>query len=250
MTIQGLTLVGEGFSPWTEKARWALDHHGLAYRYDEYTPLVSELWLRIRANRPSGIISVPFLLNENGRSLGDSFAIAREADTLGSAPALVPADLLDEITAWNERSERLMRAGRARILEKTEESREIQIESLPAHLPRGLRSLLAPTVRVGTAYLRKKYAVRSVSDDEIEAELAAIREAIANAPKRPLLGRFTLADIAIATALQAVRPHRTEPVGLLPAQRQAWERPELASRWEDVLAWRDEMVDRRPARPI
>ncbi|MBX3225214.1 MAG: glutathione S-transferase [Labilithrix sp.] len=247
MTNPDLILVGEGFSPWTEKARWALDHHRLRYRYEEYTPLVSEPWLRIRANRPSGVISVPFLFDGDGLALGDSFAITREADRRGDEPALVPTDLLDEITTWNERSERLMRAGRAQILARTEESKEVQIESLPPHLPRAIRGVLAPTVRIATAYLRKKYAVKPVTDEELDAELGPIRAAISDDPTRPLLGRFTLADIAIATALQAVRPHTSEPPGLLPAQREAWARPELAARWEDVLAWRDAMLERRSA---
>ena len=141
MTTHGLTLVGEGFSPWTEKARWALDHHRILYRYEEYTPLLSEPWLRIRAGRGSGTISVPYLLGGDGLSLGDSFAIAREADRRGNG-SLVPEDQIDEITTWNERSERLMRAGRARILAQTEENRELQSESLPSQLPQALRSML------------------------------------------------------------------------------------------------------------
>lgn len=246
MTTSGLILVGEGFSPWTEKARWALDHHRIAYRYEEYTPLVSEPWLRLRARRSRGSISVPFLLGPAGFALGDSFSIAQEADRRGREEPLVPLDLMADVTAWNERAERLMRAGRARILEQTELRKDVQLESLPQELPLGIRRLLAPTVRVGTAHLRKKYAVRTVADEELEVELAAIRSTIARHPTSPLLGRFTLADIAIASALQAVRPHATEPQGLLPAQRAAWERGELAARWEDVLTWRDATVARRP----
>lgn len=246
MMIQNLILFGEGFSPWTEKARWALDHHQIAYRYQEYTPLLSEPWLRIRAGCPRGRLSVPYLVGAAGFSLGDSFAIARQADQMGCAPPLVPLDLLAEITEWNERSERLMRAGRAQILARTESNRDIQIESLPPHLPRPLCHLLAPTVRIGTAYLRKKYAVRLVSDEELEADLTALRAAIAGDPSRTLLDRFTLADIAMASALQAVRPHDSQPIGLRPAQRRAWARPALAARWEDVLVWRDTILRRRP----
>ncbi|AKV03279.1 hypothetical protein AKJ09_09942 [Labilithrix luteola] len=247
MTTSGLILVGEGFSPWTEKARWALDHHRIPYRYEEYTPLLSEPWLRLRARRTRGAISVPYLLGPGGFSLGDSFAIAQEADRRGREECLVPLDLMPDITAWNERAERLMRAGRSRILEQTEQRKDVQLESLPQELPRGIRRVLTPTVRVGTAYLRKKYAVRVVPDEELEVELAAVRAAIAGDPSRALLGRFTLADIAMASALQAVRPHATQPVGLLSAQRAAWERRELAARWEDVLAWRDAMVTKRPS---
>jgi glutathione S-transferase len=116
-------------------------------------------------------------------------------------------------------------------------------------LPPALRRALAPAARIGTTYLRRKYAVRPVSDEELEADLAAIRAAIPDGPGQFLLGRFTLADVAIATALQAVCPHHTAPSGLLPAQRDAWARPALAARWEDVLDWRDAMVDRHRLPP-
>ncbi|MBX3188941.1 MAG: glutathione S-transferase [Labilithrix sp.] len=242
--MKELVLVGEGFSPWTAKARWALAHHGIAHRYEEYTPIVSEPWLRVRARRMSGRVSVPHLLGPNGLSIGDSFAIAQEADARGEGAPLLPPELLEAIGDWNELSERLMRAGRSQILARTEESREVQIESLPPHMPRALRAIFAPSARLGTAYIRKKYGVSPVPDEALEEDLAAVRAAIAGRPIEPLLGRFTLADVAVATALQAVRPHRTAPVGLLPAQREAWARPELAARWEDVLAWRDAMIDR------
>ncbi len=38
-----LLLIGESFSPWTKKARWALEYCGLAYDYQEYTSTLSEL---------------------------------------------------------------------------------------------------------------------------------------------------------------------------------------------------------------
>jgi glutathione S-transferase len=237
-----LTLVGEGFAPWTEKARWALDHHHIAYRYEEYSPLVSEPWLRIRARRWRGPISVPYLLGPR-LSLGDSFAIAGEAERMGDGAPLLPADLVAAITVWNERSERLMRAGRAQILARTDADTAVAAESLPAFVPDALRPRLAGSVKVGTAYLRSKYAVRPVPDEELEPDLAAVRAAIGERHGY-LVGRFTLADVAIATALQVVRPHPQRPAGLGPAQREAWARPALAARWQDLLAWRDEMLER------
>jgi len=245
VTRPDLLLVGEGFSPWTEKARWALDHHGMRYRYQEYSPLVSEPWLRIRAGRMSGRISVPYLLGPEV-SVGDSFAIAALADRQGAGPPLVPSELSRDVEVWNARSERLMQAGRAQILERTEGDRAVQVESLPSGVPRVLRSTLASSVRIGTAYLRKKYAVAAVPDEALEVDLAAVRAALAATTERSpyLLGTFTLADVAIASALQAVRPHVRFPRGLGPAQRVAWERPELAARWEDLLTWRDDMIAR------
>lgn len=243
-----LTLVGEYFSPFTEKARWALDHHRVAYRYDEYTPLVGEPWLRLRAGRWKGRVSVPWLLGP-GLSLGDSMAIARHADGIGSGESLFPAGEDAAIEAWNERAERIMRAGRAQVLERTEQSTQVAAESLPPALPAALRPMLAGSARLGTAYLRRKYAVVPVADEALDAEMGAIAAALAGTGggdegPRYLLGRFTFADVAVASALQAVHPHRRFPVGLQPGQRGAWTRAGLAGRWADVLAWRDELVDR------
>jgi glutathione S-transferase len=245
---RGLTLVGEGFSPWTEKARWALDHHGVRYRYEEYIPLVAEPWLRFRARRPLGRISVPFLLGP-GLSLGDSFAIAGEAERIGGGAQLLPPDLLPAIEAWNERSNRLIAAGRAQVLARTDASAGAQAESLPAFVPEALRPRLAGVARLGTAYIRWKYAVRPVPDEELEADLAAVRAAVGSghptAPDAPryLLGRFTFADVAVAVALQVLRPHARFPTALGPAQRDTWARPALAARWEDLLVWRAVVID-------
>jgi glutathione S-transferase len=246
-----LSLVGEYFSPFTEKARWALDHHRIPYRYDEYTPLLSEPWLRWRAGRWRGRVSVPWLLGAD-LSFGDSMAIARHADAIGAGTPLFPPGDDLPIETWNERAERLMRAGRAQVLERTESSRQVAAESLPPFLPAALRTVFAGSARLGTAYLRRKYGVEPVADAELEPDLAAIRAALvpgaAQGTPRYLLGHFTFADVAVASALQAVQPHRTHPVGLQPGQREAWTRAALAERWSDLLAWRDQVVERhRPA---
>lgn len=238
-----LVLVGEAFSPWTEKARWALDHHGLLYTYDEYTPLLGEPWLRIRARKPGGPVSVPWLLASDGLTLGDSLAIAREADrrSPGRAP-LFPPDRADDVLTWNALSERIKHAGRARILERTEEDHEVAKESLPPFVPDILRSPLAGSVRLATSYLRKKYSVHVIPDDALVPDLDLLRAALRG--NEPLLGTFSIADIALATALQAIEPHAAEPAALLPAQRRAWARPALADAYRDLLAWRDAMYER------
>jgi len=195
----------------------------------------------------TGPISVPYLLGRtDGLSLADSLAITKEADRRSpDNTPLVPKDLASEIERWNERSERLMRAGRSRILERTENDKDVAMESLPAHIPPALRGLLSGSVRMGTAFLRKKYAVVAIEDESLVPDLDALRAAIGDKAGEPLLaGRFTAADIAMVTALQAIRPHTTEPVGLAKAQRAAWARNDLASRYEDVLAWRDAILSR------
>lgn len=238
-----LVLVGEGFSPWTEKARWALDHHGLPYAYDEYTPLIGEPWLRIRARKPEGPVSVPWLLASDGLSLGDSLAITREADRRSPVNApLFPVERAEEILAWNGVADRIKGAGRAQILRQTEDDHEVAKESLPPFVPDVLRSPLAGSVKLATSYIRKKYSVKEIPDEALVPELETIRAALRG--EEPLLGTFSIADIAVATAMQAIEPHAVLPLALLPAQRRAWARPALADAYRDLLTWRDAMYAR------
>src|SRR5688572_23771052 len=93
----------ESFAPWCEKARWALDHHGIPYREREHVPLVGELALRIAARRASGPVTVPLLVDGDA-VLMDSVAIARRAEAHGRGAPLFPPAHGRAIDAWNERS--------------------------------------------------------------------------------------------------------------------------------------------------
>src|SRR4051812_4751156 len=55
------TLVGIGFSPWTQKARWALDHHGLGYRYHEHLILFGMPQLHWQMRKWREPLTVPAL---------------------------------------------------------------------------------------------------------------------------------------------------------------------------------------------
>ena len=70
-------LYGIAYSPWTMKARWALDHHKIPYRYREHLILFGMPELRWRLKKPFGDITVPLLVNGGGNSVMDSFEIAR-----------------------------------------------------------------------------------------------------------------------------------------------------------------------------
>src|SRR5688572_24596337 len=100
------------YSPWSEKARWALDHHRIDYKYSEHLPLVGELKLRVLLRKPKGRISVP-VLRDGGRWFTDSFEIAQHADRIGSGSRLFPGDKLAAIEGWNQKSEEALAAGRA-----------------------------------------------------------------------------------------------------------------------------------------
>src|SRR4051812_15683513 len=93
------------YSPWSEKARWALDLRRVPYREEAYVPMLGELPLRLRLRRFTGPMTVPVLFTEDGRALTDSLAIARFAEEVGRGAPLFPSGRDGEIARWNERSE-------------------------------------------------------------------------------------------------------------------------------------------------
>ena len=106
-------LLGLPYSPWTEKARWALDARRVPYTFRHYQPLLGEPALRIKLRRPTARISVPVLTTSDGRAIADSADIARWADERGEGPRLFPAEHGAAIARFIALSERALAAGRA-----------------------------------------------------------------------------------------------------------------------------------------
>jgi len=243
-----LTLLGIPYSPWSEKARWALDHHGVGYRFREYTPMLGELELRLRLRKLSGRASVPVLLG-GPTPVQDSFAIAREAERIGHGAPLLPADRFDDITQWNDRSEQALALGRALTLGRLRASPAAKEASLPSFIPGALRSMARPAASIGIAFVARKYrGVETGGRAELIAVLETLQRALGGS-ERCLLGPLTYADIAMATSLQFFAPPAEEHVAIARGLRDAWTDAELAARFEDVVRWRDWLyrTHRRPA---
>lgn len=234
------TLYGIQQSPWTERARWALDHHALPYRYHEHVPLVGELLLRRKA-RAAGRASVPLLV-DRGETFRSSTEIARYADRVGRGSPLFPRGA--DVARWDDLAEGMAKVGRALLLRNMRASDEARRESLPGFVPRPLRGVLAPSADLALSFLAKKHDVSADPDGEVERTLrpalAAIRAELGGRPY--LLEGFSWADVAVATALQCVRPHARAPFG--PATRAAWTHEALAREFDDLLMWRDAVYAR------
>lgn len=234
------TLYGLSQSPWTEKARWALDHHAIAYRYHEHVPVLGEVLLRMKArNRPRGTkASVPLLV-DGDEVLCSSLDIARHADAIGRGEPLFPKGAEHDVQHWSEVSDRIIAAGRAKVLVGLRENRDAQREALPAFIPGPLRSALTPMATTAAMFLGSKYDVppdpAAVAERELRPALVEIEKRLAAGSY--LLGSFTFADIAIAASLQALMPRKESTLG--PATREIWSNESLARDFEDVLAWRD-----------
>lgn len=233
------TLYGLGQSLWTERARWALDHHGLRFAYHEHVPMIGEVLLRRKAG--TKYATVP-LLDDGGTIVMGSLAIAQHAERGGRGAPLFPRGKDTEIAHLNDVAERMARVGRAWLVRNLLQSKEAQRESLPSFVPGFLRGAFAPSAAMALKFLAKKHGVNDDVDYEVEHTLRPalldVRAALGDKPY--LLDTFTYADISIAASLQCLRP--ADHLKLGPATREAWTNEALARDFDDLLMWRDAVV--------
>jgi len=250
------TLYHLPYSPWSHKARWALDHHRIDYRAVEHLPMVGAPLLRWRARQWGGQVTVPLLVSETTR-LGDSFDIALWADACGEPSRSLFGTERAAITRWNEQSERALGAARELVVGRTLQSSEALRAGLPAPLRR-LGVVMLPAARLGAAYLRWKYGLAELDASRslrmVREALDALREALGtdetteldpeSEPPTVLERGFSYADIAMAAALQIVEPLDSDWAPLEPVTRDVWQTPRLVDEYPDLVAWRDALFMR------
>lgn len=238
-------LTGMHFSPWTERARWALDHHGLPYRYIEYTTLLGEPLLRLHAKKPFGKVSVPFLKTPEG-NVDDSFEIAGYADRNSGKAPLLPAVHADAIRGWGVAAEHALCAARIRATRRIRRSTAALADRLPAYTPGFLRKPFVPMAYVATTYILQKYRVQADSEDKLLQDMDAFFGKAAQALKGRefVFDQISFADIVIATALQAITPVDDRYIHLGAPSRACMCEPELARKYASLLAWRDDFYEK------
>jgi glutathione S-transferase len=233
------------YSPWSEKARWALDHHRVQYKERKFVPMLSQPGLRLRLRQFRGRLTVPIFL-DGKQVLSDSFEIAKHADHIGGGPTLFPIEKLDDIARWNDHSEAVMSAGRASVMARVRNDPEAQREYVASSIPSALAGALRPLARVGNAYLAHKYyAGEPGNEDELrEATRALLSELLQALDGRAhLLERFSYADIAAAASLQQIAPVHDRFIPLSPAVRRSSTDPALAEEFSSLVAWRDRLYE-------
>lgn len=236
------TLIGMHFSPWTERARWALDYHGVPYEFSAYTTLLGEPALRLKTGKWTGKVSVPVLATPQGL-VQDSFLIAQYADRQSRKPPLVPSTHHAGILAWTEAAERGLRAARIRATRRIQQSVGALAERLPAGVPQPLRKPLVPMSWLGAEFIIRKYHLQDSSDAALHANMDAfLRQAeAALGGRRFVFDELTFADLVIATFMQAIEPVAERYIPLGPASRKQMCEPELAQRYAGLIAWRDDL---------
>lgn len=237
-------LLGAHYSPWTERARWALDHHGIRYRFEEHVPVLGEPALRLRLGRSRrGSATVPVLF-DGDRVVPDSLEIVLHADGIGGGDPLVGDP--DATRRFFARVDRALVALRGRVLASILDDPEAQRDSVVG-VPKAWAAWMRPAVRASTRYMARKYGVvgpsRAEFEPEIRAMLLELREAVDGGSLA--IDRFGAEHLAAATFLQGVRPVRAEHIPLSDALRRAWTCESLAEEFADVLAWRDRVYGER-----
>ena len=232
-----LELIGETFSPWTKKARWALELCGLHSNYKEYTPTLSEPGLRLRLKQLRGSVSVPVLLTADEVHRG-SWAIANFANATSDNDRLGD---MQEIKLWDELSEAALAMGRSNVLHCILNNPAAQKESLPSFIPGPLRGPLRFIALDAVKRLDRKYA-HLVETDALRNALVAIREGLAEAKGDYLFGKFSYADITMAAVIEVIAPIAINHPPLGPATQSCWSNTELSNEFPDLLAWRNRLA--------
>jgi glutathione S-transferase len=214
-----LELLHIPYSPWSEKARFALAARNIPYTARAYQPILGELPLRLRLQKLTGRVSVPVLFTPDG-PIEDSFAIARWAAAHGSGPELFPAGSDAEIGRWNTISERALEAGRALALGRVLGDREALLEMVPKRLRGALGPVGAKLAAAGVRRTLRKYdAVGKEHARALIGALEDLRRGIAAAPtsdSRAQVRGASGPSIAAARHGLAVLgdgPHEPERVG-------------------------------------
>ncbi len=234
-------LVALAYSPWSEKARWALDHHRLPYEEIAFVPVLGTPWLKLVSGRLFGRTSVPTLLDDDGKAYIDSLVIARHADGIGQGTRLFPDGADEAIAGYVELSESMLSACREICMPRMSADPDAAYEATPASIP-FRRAMATTSVKLAGYLIGRKYQV----GDDLEHStsvmwkgLRTLRERLAG--RSTLLPQFSFADIAMAAALQWVAPlpQATRPIGEHLARVLA--QPELAAEFRDLVDWRDRL---------
>ncbi len=195
-----LRLITVRFSHYCEKARWALDRAGLAYREESHVPIIS--WpATIGAG---GGRTVPVLVTP-GKVLADSTEILRWLDGQSHAPPLFPAGAEGrEVAEWEDDFDRhLGPATRRLIYTHVLPQRELTLRLLGSAGGRWQRRLLRaifPLLRqVMVKGLRITPAAGARSARVVEDTFARVSARLADG-RRYLVGdRMTAADLTFAS---------------------------------------------------
>lgn len=236
-------LLGMFYSPFTERARWVLDHHRLPYKYTEYLMMLGDPILHWKARSLDRNLTVPLFIH-SGRRIRNSYDIARYVDQIGTAKKLFPVEKLAEIERWNHVSEAICNSARSVVVNRLKTNPDAQVDHLPKILPDPLdgilRSAAGPIAKLAIRYLERSFDIQ----DDLQRQLAELRKHYSTLRKelngKPyLFETLSYADITMAVCMQALEPVSEPFLKLGVAAREVWRIDELAQEFADLIEWRN-----------
>ncbi len=234
-------LIGLFYSPWTEKAKWALDYHQLPYTYKEHLMIFDMPFLRFKLRRPFGDVTVPALIDGPIR-LTDSWDIARYAENLGKGKKIFPENHLKKIQEFNEWSEQALSASRVLMTEKISKDPEALMTALPKFIPEVFRKYFLFMAKIGLGYIQKEFDTKSqlgCCEEKLRKVFEILRKSLAQSKTGYLLDELTYADIAMAVSLQFISPISERYQKIPDALRRCEHHEKLAKEFSDLIKWRD-----------
>lgn len=223
-------------SHYNEKARWALDHKGVAHRRRAPMPGAAHMAHAFRLTRK---FTFP-VLELDGHAVGDSTRIIAELERLHPDPPLYPADPEDQRRALEleeffdtQLGPFIRRAAFGVLME----DRDAAVRELSGGKPAAMRMLRTAYPALRPVY-RARYGVKDARMDEARAKTHAALDRIEaeRGGRDHLVGdSFTVADLtAAALFAPVIQPPELEypidtPAGLRPFQDELREHP--GGRW-------------------
>lgn len=230
------------YSPWSEKARWALDWSGIGYENKAYTAMIGTPWLRYKTKQFTGPVGVPVLL-DGKEVLTDSFDIAMYANSKSARQdkqTLFPCENIAR--EWNQLSETALSIGRYNCVVEQLGNKQAQIEILPPFIPQALKPYSTWLAKNGLKYHLKKYKATDEGFKNFRSILDKLRGALADSEY--ILDEFSYCDIAMALAIQYVKPIESKYSAPGPAVAECWANPALIDEYSDLVEWRDRLYDK------
>ncbi len=223
------TLITIPASHYCDKARWALDRAGIAYREDGHMPILH--WPAARRQR--GTRTVPILVHDQGVAT-DSTDILRLIDAqLPAAQRLFPDEpvLVARVAEWEERFDRqLGPAARRVVYFHLLAHSALAVEVVGTGTPRAERLLFRALFPVLAGMMRRGMNITPKKAAESRAKLQALFTDVGAelADGRPYLcgDRLTAADVTFAALASPVllpddHPVLQTPWARVPAALQA-----------------------------
>lgn len=230
------------YSPWSEKARWALDFHQIDYREENVTPVVDNLKFKFSARRPLKKVTYP-ILKLSYDYIFDSLEIVKWAEKNMKGKSIIDFADYSKIKKWNDFSDELLNLIRYQTLIKAKLNWEILPPPirLSKKTPQFLSREIVKTNKWGIEFILKKYPVEDVYqlDSLIREKLNYLETELCG--KDYLLDQFSYADIAVSVCLQLFDPPDLKILKINPGMKAMFKDNPYIEEFPYLFRWRNNL---------